>query len=509
MEHPSREGPTRAVKEARGKRSLGRREVSYEGPEQRWERPAVRHWAALVVLTAVGGVLRWRGCLNDFWLDEVWSWMMARRMGSWWEVFTLHHDNNHYLNTLSLYWLGDRPDWAIYRLPSLVAGTLSIPVAWWAAARWGQRVALAAAGLVATSYLLVHYSSEARGYALATFFALLAWRGLDDAVSTGSVGRGVLFAIAASLALLSHLSAVHLLTAALAFSAFELRRRRGSWRSAVPGVVALNLWPWGLLAVLWLVDLRFLEIGGGPRNSPLSVVESALSLLLGGAEVGGLATLGAVLATLLLVTAIGLLVRRRDGSWIFFAVAVVLSPAALLTLARGQLVFVRYFLLSSVFALLLLAVLVGCARHRLAAVPLIAVGLYAAANLTHVGSLLEHGRGSYRAAFASAQRRSLQPVVTVGSDLDFQTEMLLDFYRPSLPTSPPLVTVHYGERPATEGGPEWVLLYVEGPRLQPAAQISDPRGNRYGFVELFPSSGLSGWTWALYHRVGLGMRRGG
>ncbi len=63
--------------------------------------------------------------LTDFWFDEVFSYERfvrhARSIGDIFFGDALKHDNNHHLNTLTLYLLGEQSNWILYRLPSLIA----------------------------------------------------------------------------------------------------------------------------------------------------------------------------------------------------------------------------------------------------------------------------------------------------------------------------------------------------------------------------------------------------
>ena len=75
------------------------------------------------------------------------------------------------------------------RLPSLIAGVLSIPLTYLVGLRTiGRRAALLAAALVALSPFLIYYSTEARGYQLA--IALLLAR--PSAAAGGGGGRAAL-----------------------------------------------------------------------------------------------------------------------------------------------------------------------------------------------------------------------------------------------------------------------------------------------------------------------------
>ena len=81
---------------------------------------------ALFLIILVASLLRLAGIFDDFWLDEIWSWRFARDAHSASEILlgpAFHHDNNHVLNTMFLYVLGDRQNWCVYRLLSLATGT--------------------------------------------------------------------------------------------------------------------------------------------------------------------------------------------------------------------------------------------------------------------------------------------------------------------------------------------------------------------------------------------------
>ena len=101
----------------------------------------------LVGLMIVGAVVRWMGTRDGLWLDEIFSLRVARAVGSWWDVFTgVHSDNNHYLNTLWMYWVKGSEDAGVLRGFSVVCGVLAIPAAWWLGVQRGRGVGLVLAG---------------------------------------------------------------------------------------------------------------------------------------------------------------------------------------------------------------------------------------------------------------------------------------------------------------------------------------------------------------------------
>ncbi|MDP7298828.1 MAG: hypothetical protein QF642_05650, partial [Myxococcota bacterium] len=130
-------------------------------------------WLAILGAVGVGIALRVVGLSSDFWLDEIWTWRIATRVDSVLDVFTrIHHSNNHHLNTLPFYWIGDTPDWWLYRLPALGLGSASVALAAAVAWRRGRLEAVLAAWLTAGCFALIHFSSEARGSGPTVAFAL-------------------------------------------------------------------------------------------------------------------------------------------------------------------------------------------------------------------------------------------------------------------------------------------------------------------------------------------------
>jgi uncharacterized membrane protein len=91
----------------------------------------------------------------------------------------LHHEVNHYLNTLWLWFVGNRGNWPGYRIPSLLAGSGTIVLAGLIGRRRNRTTAFMAMLVLGFSYIMVLYSSEGRGYALAIFFAFLSYYALD------------------------------------------------------------------------------------------------------------------------------------------------------------------------------------------------------------------------------------------------------------------------------------------------------------------------------------------
>jgi hypothetical protein len=172
-------------------------------------------------------VLRIVPAFGDFWLDEIWSFDTVHSVRSAWEIFAgVHDSNNHHLYSLLLYWIGDRELLVLYRMPALVAGIASVPLAAVLVRRHGRLEALLAAFLVGFSFVLIFFSSEARGYALAVGFALAATWLLERDRERPSLRLKLAFSACSILGLLSHLTFLFFVAGAGAVSFARLVRRR-------------------------------------------------------------------------------------------------------------------------------------------------------------------------------------------------------------------------------------------------------------------------------------------
>ena len=75
---------------------------------------------ATVSILIIGIALRIAAAFQPLWLDEIWSLSLAESIQRPWEVFAIHHLNNHPLNTLYLWLLGYGRSTITYRIPSLL-----------------------------------------------------------------------------------------------------------------------------------------------------------------------------------------------------------------------------------------------------------------------------------------------------------------------------------------------------------------------------------------------------
>ena len=136
--------------------------------------------AACAAILVAAAAVRIGAARGDLWLDEIWSLRATSQISSPLEVFTkIHYDNNHYLNSLWLYCVGLHGNSLEYRALSIVAGVGAVAMAWLVGRRRSAAAGLLSMLVAAFSYVMVVYSSEARGYLAAVFFALLSFYLLD------------------------------------------------------------------------------------------------------------------------------------------------------------------------------------------------------------------------------------------------------------------------------------------------------------------------------------------
>ncbi|HEX3433629.1 MAG TPA: glycosyltransferase family 39 protein [Solirubrobacteraceae bacterium] len=213
-------------------------------------------WWPLAALIVLAAALRLATLdLQSFWYDEAFTpvHVLHDGLGATLRA-VVHHENTPPLWYL-LAWVDARlfGDGALaLRLPSALAGVLSVPVVWAIAQQLaGRRAALVAAAIVAVNPLFVWYSQEARAYGLFVLMSALAMLCFVRALDDPTRGRLAAFALAGALALLTHYFAVFLLVPMALWLLLDGRARRAT-------LLAL-----GALAAVGLALLPLISAQGG------------------------------------------------------------------------------------------------------------------------------------------------------------------------------------------------------------------------------------------------------
>ena len=216
----------------------------------------------LVLLAALA--IRVRAAFNDLWVDEILSLSLAQSVASPLEIITkLHHDNNHPLNTLSMYLMGLQDQWLVYRLPAVLAGTATVCMA--GAIGWlrGRLEALTTMILTGGSYLLIHYSSEARGYGFVTLFLLTGYYAALRYAGNPTWRWTILFWLSCILGLLSHLAFLHFYLAIFCWTVYRLIKKHGVRKDTLISLASLHWLPVLFLGLFYWVHLRHIVFRGG------------------------------------------------------------------------------------------------------------------------------------------------------------------------------------------------------------------------------------------------------
>ena len=154
-------------------------------------------WAAVSAIALAGLVLRILASQGGLWTDEAWSMIYAAKAGNPVGVFLrINHDNNHHLNSLWLQAIGPAASPILARVPAICAGTLCILVAASLCRRCSRKAGIVAALLFAVAPTFVAFGSEARGYAMMLLAALLMLL-LVAVVLDGRPARGARWWLAA------------------------------------------------------------------------------------------------------------------------------------------------------------------------------------------------------------------------------------------------------------------------------------------------------------------------
>ena len=459
---------------------------------------------AAVFLLAI--VIRVRAAFNDLWLDEIWSLELVRELRSALGVFTqTHHDNNHYLNSLFIYFLGQRGNWPGYRILSELTGIGIIVLAWFIGAKQNKWSAFFSTLLVSFSYVLVLYSSEARGYASLVFFCFACFLVLQSFLENPRWHLAAVFTVCAGFGFTSHLTFFVFIAGSLPWFCLRLRRLGMS-------VLKIGLWtlacyaiPLAYLLLLYFVDVRYLQIGGGTPITTFDGYRATLAWTLGGPNAFEIQYFTAAVCIVALVTGVWLLVRQRFDDWVFYVGAIVIAPLAMAALDQGTLHYVRYFIVALAFLLLLFGRLLGWLFEtgRTGKIATIAFcSAFIALNALSISALFNYGRGHISEAI-NFMAKNADPAeeISFAGEQDFRIEFILAFYWREMMDGKSANYYNHDRWPST--GPEWVLFHRDSMTepVPPGRRFTDRFGNTFELVRTFPTAPLSGVHLFVYRRV--------
>lgn len=448
--------------------------------------------------------MRVPGLFQDLWLDEIWTLGLLMSVTGPWDILMgLHHENNHFLNTLYIFAVGDgAPGWA-YRALSFGSGCLALWAAGMIGLRHGTMNALASIYLCALSYPLIHYSSEARGYAPAFSMALICFYCMEEWSQRKSTGAIVFYQVAAILGLLSHPTFVYFLASAIVWAMYrECRQGRTGWES-IRSAVRMNGLPVGMLIFLYVLLLRHMVSGGASQTSWPDMVLGAYSLAIGAPAHGPAAAVAVLIALAFFLSGIRLLKKQDPGLRVFYILMIVGSPLIVFLLIRPEYYFIRYLLISVPFFLLLVSRVLS---HCYASGGfgkwgyVIFIILFSAGNIIHLVDFLKFGRGRYLDALEFILRRSPAETITVSGDHDFRIGAVLAYYTRQISHGGRIAYFTQADYP--KEGPQWFISHHTEKDLSPPGLLrTDAYHHVYHLRKEFRSAGLSGMSWFVYEKI--------
>ena len=467
---------------------------------------AARWMTAWLAFCVLGGLaLRIFGAQGDLWQDEIWTFSLLRTISSPLGIFLdISADNNHFLNTLYLYFVGPDASPLAQRALSVLLGTATIVAvavllrrAHWTAAALG--IACFAFG-----YPLVHYGSEARGYAGYLLFSIVSIDLVERELAETSRGNRIWLGVSNLLGTLFQPIMVGNVAVLIGWSIWYRWRHGATPRQALANTqrtfsITVRL----LIAVLVLAVIAVYRVGSfkilnSEHFTPETFIRGyggMLRFLLGIPQaVPSWAALAATLrATALVLFALRARLGSRGG---FYALAIFGLPAALFCAQLPNLAIYRYYLLPSVALLLLLTELITLAWRsggwqRILA--LILCAGFALGNAVELAAFYRYGRGEYQAVTRTIGE-SDSPKVT--GNFDGVINTMLDFYAARLH-----LPVDYVSNQAFCGsGAGWLIETMDQPVPQPdEISFGGPAcPTLFRKAAEYPAWGLSGWTWTLY-----------
>jgi len=451
------------------------------------------------VLCAIALALRGHIANDAFWLDEIWSYYLTGLMDSPADAFTkLRIDNNHLLNTLTMYWSGEHANWTFYRLPALLSGVATVALMGMAARLLGLMPWLTML-LTTVSLPLIQYSAEARGYSSAAMFGLAAWLIYFTRLEKNATPKWLaLFWLTCVLGLLSHLTFIFVLTAlGLTWLSGCINGRTPDRAHFRNGLIVFSV-PAAFLAWIYLYFYSQTSPGGGELS--LRLVPNLLELgryIMGAPRVFGLE----IAASLLLLGLMANGLWKLHGAQKRFFGLVFILPAILLTLYQPDFFYPRYLLVCVPFVYLLIANSLSAAIKSSGMPRVLSAAILVLMVCGSTAQYLElsrWGKGDYPQAVEDLFNEAAAGKFTVGSDFDFRNKALLDFYSRYRPDSDRLVYVPLAYE--QDAPTDYFFMHNQQPDHQPETSIELKSGT-YRLIKQYPYYGLSGWHWYIYAHV--------
>ena len=473
--------------------------------------PDRRFWLVVLLTVLLAAALRWPALSTDFWLDEIWSLGFAQHeaVTSVRGIFThpdLNHDNNHLLNTVWLYWVGNPEGWMAYRMLTFVCGLLAVLVAMLIGRRRSPLNGTISGVLFAFSFMMVVYSTEARGYGPVILWALCGFLVLEQYLKRPSMPTAGAFWCCAVLGFLSHFAFVHFYLGALHWSTHRLVHDNTSWWGRARLWAWLHVTPLLFVVTLYVGRIRSMQIGGGDPAPWSRVVDEALAWTTGYPVAAIPVVIGLVLVAAAVIWDARSLEREGSDEWLLYLGVIVLAPALTLLLLSPSVLYARYFILPLTFLLLVLARIlerVATGSRRGAVVAALSVMAFAGLHMRHLLPFWQYGRGLHRQAVVDMAQATAGRELRVGIDHPLRTPMLLRYYQRYLPEAEETRTIRLStmqdlvEGTGSRERVDWIIRHTQ--EYDPEApEVLRLTAGTYTLFRHYPYYGPSGMHWFVY-----------
>ena len=445
-------------------------------------------WTIIILLTGVG--LRLYFITDYLWFDEIWSLKHADSMTNTWSVFTLHHDNNHYLNTLWLRLLDTNASVYLLRLPALLCGiTLPFLITWWAR-KSSAREGVIIASLLSVSFLFIKTSIEARGYAPMLLCGFIAYLLMIQLLQKPTKKTALLYGVTISIAFLWHLTVLFLFMALGILATFVLINSKDAKKMFTHLFIAHSI-PLVTIVLLYSIDIRYFDFGvqiGIPLDEALEIIIGAI---VGPYPAGKITAITECGILLILIRHFDRLLHTDSEAFVFKTSILFLAPVLGLIIYLPTMLTVRMFLFPLLFVLILLKQEL---KHMHHIVVIIIVFLYSFGNIYGLHSDIENYRITYVKEFAYVLNESAPDVPTIGSSSDLMMEMLLYQHHRTHNTNEEIIFIP--EKEFLKQKPEWLFIQTRYRYTFPK-EIVENIEKKYT-VQSSPA--LEGSHWEIYRK---------
>ncbi len=465
------------------------------------------------VIALVAGVsLRCAAVTGELWLDELWSLLKVSDLSNPIDIVTkVNHDNNHILNSLWMWLIGAGQPTPFYRIPALLFSIVLLM-----ALLLGRSLIphLSSSSrilwlvLVAFSYPLTLYGTEARGYSLVLLCAALTYLAVasllvnpfDKRAVIACAGCGIVGCLSHAIYALFLAPTVVWLLWRLSYLPTKRNSRVILWCAVAP--------PTLLACLLTLTFYRTMEIGGAPILPYLEVAASTISSSFGGEALsavnvnvtGWCVFLDVVVSVVCLIE---LITWMRSGAPLSFLVGLILvTPWIAVALIQPHFILPRYFIIQVFFSYLLAARFLDRLMRQGrfgVVVALTLVAAYAISSSFHTVDLAKFGRSNFVKIFDNLASRAPHSETTVGGDQDFQNKLRLAY---ALKVTPSVSNITYISRyTQADVPPQFIIKEVIDAYQVLPDEWHSPQGALYRRILRYPAPQLNGSHVTVYERA--------